>query len=77
MTTLSIAVSVAVVMLDNIRTEVIQEKRHRLYVDFPLLRVSLLSQSGEPTLEVVASGPWVTRLTFVILPNDSQSCPIA
>ena len=72
MTTLSIAVSVAVVMLDNIRTEMFREKRHQLYVDFPLFCVGFLGQSSEPALEVVTASPGITWLTFVILPNDTM-----
>jgi hypothetical protein len=72
MTTLSIAVSVAVVMLDKIRTEPIRDKRHQLYVDLPLFCIGFLSQSRKPALEVVAARSEITWLTFVILPNDGQ-----
>ena len=72
MTTLSIAVSVAVVMLDNVRAERTQEKRHQLYVDLPLFCVGFLGQSSKPALEVVTASPGVSRLTFVILANDGQ-----
>jgi len=75
MTTLSIAVSVAVVMLNNIRTETVREKRHKLYVDLPLFRVGFLGQSSKPALEVVAASPRITWLTFVILPNGGQRSP--
>jgi len=67
MTTLSIAVSVAVVMLENVRTEINQERRHQLYVDLPFLCVGFLGQSSKPALEVVTASPGVTWLTFVIL----------
>jgi len=73
MTTLSIAVSVAVVMLDNIRNETNRRRRHKLYVDLPLLCVRFLGQPSEPAFEVISASPGVTRLTFVILPNDGQS----
>jgi len=73
MTTLSIAVSVAVVMLKNVRTETNKEERHQLYVDLPLLCVGFLGQSSKPTLKVVAARPGVTLLTFVILANDGHS----
>ena len=67
MTTLSIAVSVAVVMLDSVRAEAMREMRHQLYVDLPFLCVGFLSQSSKPTLEVIAACPRITWLTFVIL----------
>lgn len=72
MTTLSIAVSVAVVMLDNIKTEPTQKKRHQLYVDLPLFCVGFLGQSSEPALEVFAASSGVTWLTFVILTDDCK-----
>lgn len=74
-TTLSIAVSVAVVILCNVRIEAIREKRYRLYVDFPLFCVGFLGQSSKPTLEVVAASPGITRLTLIILPRNGQLIP--
>jgi len=71
MTTLSIAVSVAVVMLDDIRTVTIKEKRHQLYVDLPFFCIGFLSQPSKSALEVVAASPGITWLTFVILPNNT------
>ena len=67
MTTLSMAVSVAVVMLDRIRSGPAQERRHKLYVDFSLFGVGFLSQPSEPALEVITTAPRVTCLTFEIL----------
>ena len=75
MTTLSIAVSVAVVMLNNIRTELSQGERHKLYVDLPLLCVRLLGQPSKPALEVISAGPGVTRLTFIVLHDNGQPIP--
>jgi len=72
MTTLSIAVSVAVVMLARVRTETDQRGRHKLDVDLPLLCVRFLGQPSKPALEVISASPGVTRLTFVVLPNDGQ-----
>lgn len=73
MTTLSIAVSVAVVMLNKIRTETVRErKKHKLYVDLPLFCIGFLGQSSKPALEVVAASPGITWLTFVILLNGGQ-----
>ena len=72
MTTLNIAVSVAVVMLDDIRTATIKEKRHQLYVDLPFFCVGFLSQPSKPALEVVPASPGITWLTFVILPNNTM-----
>lgn len=72
MTTLSMAVSVAVVMLDNIRTRAAQTWRHELYVDLPLSCIGFLGQSGEPALKVVATGSRVTWFTFIILAIEGQ-----
>lgn len=72
MTTLSIAVSVAVVMLDNIRAGMGQDKRHQLYVDFPFLCVGFLGQPSKPALEVITASSGVARLTFIVLPNNIQ-----
>ena len=70
MTTLSIAVSVAVVILDNIRIEPKGEERHQLYVDFTLFCVSFLGQPSKPALKVIAASPGIARLTLVILNDD-------
>lgn len=75
MTTLSIAVSVAVVMLDSVRTETIREMRYQLYVDLPFLCVGFLSQPSKPTLEVITTCPGVTWLTFEILSENGQLMP--
>jgi len=73
MTILNIAVSVAVVMLDNIRTETNQWRRHKLYVDLPLLRARFVGQPSKSAFKVISASPGVTRFTFVVLPNDGQS----
>jgi hypothetical protein len=83
MTTLSIAVSVAVVMLDNIRIGPKGEERHQLDVYLTLFCVSFLGQPSKPALKVIAASPGITRLTLVILNDDrltgfqirSSSCP--
>ena len=73
MTTLSIAVSVAVVMLGSVRTEAMRKVRHQLYVDLAFLCVGFLSQASKPTLEVIAACPRVTRLTFEILSGKQSA----
>jgi hypothetical protein len=71
-TTLSMAVSVAVVILDGIRIGTTRKRSHRLYVDLPLFCIGFLGQSSEPTLEIVAAPSWVTWLTFIILAKKGQ-----
>ena len=72
MITLSIAVSVTVVMLDDIRTATIKEKRHQLHVDLPFFCVGFPGQLSKPALEVIAASPGITWPTFVILPNNTM-----
>ena len=72
MITLNIAVSVAVVMLDDIRTVTIKEKRYQLHVDLPFFCVVFLGQPSKPALEVIPASPRITRLTLVVLSNDGQ-----
>ena len=72
MTTLSMAVSVAVVILDKIRARTTKNETHKLYIDLSLFCVSFLRQSSEPALEVIAASPRITWLTIVILADKGQ-----
>lgn len=75
-TTLSMAVSVAVVILNKIRTRTSENQRHRLNVDLSFLCIGLLGQSSEPALKVIAASSGVTWLTIIILVNEGQSVPM-